>query len=93
MKAALVKSITEEILIGKQWVFGITETNRGFLRTVMVPISDRTSSTLLPIIKEFISKEAAFVCSDKWRAYSNLSSLGYNHAVVNHAKNFIARSE
>ena len=68
-----------------QWVFGgICRDTRHFF---MVPVPDRTSDTLLAIIKEYI--EPGTIISDCWKAYDCLGSEGYTHLKVNHKLNFV----
>ena len=49
----------------------------------------RDAKTLLPLIQDWVSVEAAYLVSDEWKAYSKLRNLNYNHKTVNHSKNFI----
>jgi hypothetical protein len=51
-------------------------------------VSDRSSSTLLEIIKRRI-KPGSHIVTDCWGAYNDLTSLGYKHSTVNHSKNFV----
>ena len=69
-----------------QWVFGgiCHETRQFFL----VPVEDRTSETLLKIIKEKI-KPGTTIISDCWQAYDCLSKHGFQHLKVNHSINFL----
>ncbi|EFA11730.1 putative transposase-like protein [Tribolium castaneum] len=60
------------------------ETKRYFF----VAIPDRTSETLLSIIKERILPGTT-IMSDYWRAYDCLSQEHYHHLTVNHSLNFI----
>ena len=34
-------------------------------------------------------KPESIIYSDAWRAYNDLSQLGYKHYAVNHSKNFV----
>ena len=54
----------------------------------MVVVEDRSADTLIPIIQRFI-RPGTLTISDEWRAYSTLSSLGYQHQTVNHSHNFV----
>lgn len=69
----------------KQWVFGITErkTNKVFFEVV----SDRKKTTLLPIIRKYVSTSAV-IHHDDWPSYRKLCDYGYKHMVVNHTKGF-----
>ena len=48
----------------------------------------RNKETLIPIIKKYI-KPGSIIYSDKWGAYSTLSSHGYTHYQINHSANFV----
>ncbi len=65
---------------GKAVVFGILERN-GSVQTYAIP--DRKSKTIKPIIKDKIVKNA-FISSDEYHVYKDLSKLGYNHGTVCH---------
>ncbi|XP_042880721.1 uncharacterized protein LOC122258689 [Penaeus japonicus] len=73
-------------VIDGQWVFGgiCRETRDLFL----VPVEDRTSETLLAVIKERIAP-GSIIISDCWKAYNCLSHEGYRHLTVNHTYNFV----
>ncbi|GAB1610125.1 hypothetical protein Ahia01_001298500 [Argonauta hians] len=66
--------------VANQWVFG------GFCRTskkgFLVAVPDRTSDTLLPLIKQYI-RPGSIIFSDMWAAYN------YIHQAVNHKRNFV----
>lgn len=68
------------------WVFGGIE--RGTNNVFMVEVNDRSASTLLPIIQQYV-KPGSTVISDEWRAYNRISSLGMTHETVNHSLNFV----
>ncbi len=68
-----------------QWVFGGYE--RGTGRTFMVPVEDRSTDTLLPVIKEWILPGTT-IYSDCWRAYNCLDTEGFQHLTVNHSLHF-----
>ena len=60
---------------------------RGTGRTFMVPVEDRSTETLLPIIQESI-KPGTIIFSDCWRAYNWLEAEGFKHLTVNHSLHF-----
>ena len=68
-----------------QWVFGGYE--RGTGRTFKVPVEDRSTDTLLQIIKEWILPGTT-IYSDCWRAYNSLDTEGFQHLTVNHSLHF-----
>ena len=68
------------------WVFGGVE--RGSGDAFMVEVQNRTTSTLLPIIQQYV-RPGTTVLSDEWRAYSQIPSLGMTHQTVNHSLNFV----
>ena len=51
----------------------------------MIPVNNRKQQTLIPIIKKWI-KPRSIIHSNCWKAYSNLSKMGYTHVTVNHSK-------
>ena len=50
--------------------------------TFMIPVDDRTSATLLSVIKDYIEPGTTII-SDCWKAYDCLASEGYKHFKVN----------
>lgn len=50
----------------QKWVFGMIE--RGTRRFVVVVVPDRTANTLIPIIRQYISRDST-IFSDMWRPY------------------------
>ena len=65
----------------RRWVFGIMQRKT---RLVWIqPVPRRSRVQLEPIIKEHIP-QGATICSDEWKAYSNLNDTGYCHYTVNH---------
>ena len=58
-------------------------TERGFMEVV----EKRDANTLIPIIQRWV-KPGTKIHSDCWKAYSSLESLGYEHVMVNHSKEF-----
>lgn len=73
-------------IIEGQWVFGGTE--RGSRNFFLVPVPDRSSKTLVKIIKENI-KDGTTIYSDCWKAYDRLDEDGFQHLTVNHSHNFV----
>ena len=74
-------------VLPRQWVFGgiCRETKEVF----MCLVDDRTSTTLMTKIKEFIEPETT-IYSDCWSAYKALEmDKEYNHRTVNHSYNFV----
>lgn len=69
-----------------QWVFGGIE--RGTRKFFMVAVEDRTSETLVNIIKNKIRPNTT-IYSDCWKSYDNLDKEGYSHLTVNHSLNFV----
>ncbi len=69
-----------------QWIFGGIERDSG--RIFLVPVEDRTSATLVGIIKTWI-KPGSTIYSDCWKGYSCLEDNGYEHLTVNHSVNFV----
>lgn len=69
----------------KQWVFGITQ--RKSQKVYFKLVSDRTKSTLLPLILQHISK-SAIIHHDDWPGYRNLHQYGYKHLFVKHTDHF-----
>lgn len=69
-----------------QWVFGGIE--EGSRKCFIVAVETRAEKELLPIIKDWI-EPGTLIISDCWKAYINLSKNGYEHACVNHSKEFV----
>ncbi|XP_018368673.1 PREDICTED: uncharacterized protein LOC108764789 [Trachymyrmex cornetzi] len=73
-------------LIKGQWIFGGYE--QGSKKMFIVPVEDRTETTLLPVIKEWILPGTTIV-SDCWKSYDCLNNEGFQHLTVNHSYNFV----
>ena len=76
-------------IVPQQWIFGgyDRESKKGFL----IPVPDRTASTLLAVIREYILP-GAIIYSDQWAAYSGITDLegmNYTHHTVCHDRNFV----
>ena len=69
---------------GKTPVFGLLK-RRGKVYTKI--ISDASSASLLPIIKEKIIPDS-IVYTDTWRGYNYLDISGFKHCRINHSKIF-----
>jgi transposase-like protein len=69
-----------------QWVFGGIERDSG--RTFFVPVPDRSTETLMAVIRDWIERGTA-VISDCWRTYYHLEEEGYPHLTVNHSIGFV----
>ena len=65
----------------KTVVFGMLEEGGDIVTHV---VADRRSGTLLPIIRQTVTKGAK-VSTDEWLAYCGLGSKGYVHSRVNHS--------
>jgi transposase-like protein len=52
-------------------------------QVILYPVSDRTETTLLPIIERHVEKGAT-IYSDGWSAYCPLNEMGYSHFTVLH---------
>ena len=72
----------------KQWVFGITE--KGTNKIFMEIVENRRKTTLLPLIRKYISTSST-LHHDDWSAYRCLRDLGYKDLIVNHSKEFKSR--
>lgn len=57
-------------------------------RVFLCTVPNRTSQTLERIIQKFVHKDTIIV-TDAHAGYNGLTSLGYQHAVVNHAHQFV----
>ncbi|KAJ8932577.1 hypothetical protein NQ314_014568 [Rhamnusium bicolor] len=69
-----------------QWVFGGIE--RGSRKFFMVAVEDRSSETLLSIIREKIRPNTT-IHTDGWKSYDCLDENSYSHLTVNHSVNFV----
>jgi transposase-like protein len=67
-------------------VFGGIE--RGSGRTFLVAVNDRSTETLIGLIKKWI-RPGTTVITDCWAAYRSLPDEGYTHLSVNHSITFV----
>ena len=58
-------------------------------RCIIWVVLQRNADTLLTIIENHIVAGST-IKSDEWKAYHNLSTLGYNHLTVNHSISFVS---
>lgn len=56
-------------------------------KVFLVHVPDRTSNTLLEIIKNRV-RPGSIIITDMFRSYAGLSNLGFNHMTVNHSVTF-----
>ena len=56
----------------------------------MIPVYNRKATTLLPLIKKWIAP-GSIIHSECWKAYTDLTKIGYTHVTINHSKEFINR--
>lgn len=76
-------------LLSQEWLFGGVERRDDATCKMFIEyVPDRTSETLLSIIQRRIAPGTK-ILSDGWAAYQSLSTLGYEHEVVNHSINFV----
>ncbi|XP_071629481.1 uncharacterized protein [Temnothorax longispinosus] len=73
-------------LVRDNWIFGGYE--RGSKKIFIVPVQDRTKTTLLACIKKWILPGTT-IMSDCWKSYNCLNNEGFQHATVNHSLNFV----
>ena len=76
-------------IVPQQWIFGgyDRESKKGFL----IPVPDRTASTLLAVFREYILS-GTIIYSDQWAAYSGIAGfegMNYTHHTVCHDRNFV----
>ena len=67
-------------------VFGMVErTPRRAIR--LFEVEKRDARTLCKLVKENVAQGTA-IYTDKWKGYTALNTLGFNHQTVNHSENF-----
>ena len=69
----------------QMWILGIFD--RATKELFCFALPDRTSNTLIPIIKNFVDPSCR-VYTDGWASYSSLKQEGYDHRVVLHVDGF-----
>ena len=70
-----------------QWVFGAVE--RDSTKCVMIPVQNRSSATLIPLIRRYIAP-GSIIISDSWAAYNSISlDPNFEHLKINHSLNFV----
>ena len=79
-------NVGKHLALPQLWVFGaIDQVTR---RVVVESVESRDADTLLPIIVS-TTVPGSTVFSDMWKAYNQLSAIGYTHQTVNHKVNFV----
>lgn len=69
------------------WVLGLLE--RGSKKVVLIPIPDRSASTLHPLIEQYVLPGSTII-TDCWAAYGRLGQNEFfTHLTVNHSINFL----
>ena len=72
------------------WLFGgIERREDGEFRCFVRLVYDRSAEHLTHIIRQHVAL-GTHIMTDGWRAYSELSRLGYSHSVVIHEDNFVS---
>ena len=75
-------------MLAQEWLFGgVERATNGAWKVFIEPVADRSSETLLEIIRRRIAPGTRII-SDGWQAYRTLGDLGYIHEVVIHEDNF-----
>lgn len=75
-------------MTGQIWVLGMLEVGGMHPYPVFQVIPDRSSRTLLPIIKFYV-RRGTTIATDCWRSYQQLQQHGYVHQTVNHSRHFV----
>ena len=70
------------------WVVGGLERDSNPQRIFLEAVVKRNSRTLGPLLVRRITSGTRVV-TDGWGGYVNLSTLGFDHVVVNHSENFV----
>jgi transposase-like protein len=76
------------------WVFGgieVYEDKSIKPKAFMVPVENRSASTLMAVIKARI-RPGTTIYSDLWKSYNTITEEGYQHGTVNHSKEFKSSS-
>jgi hypothetical protein len=72
------------------WVFGAVVRGTRHRSSFMKIVKNRKKNTLQPAVEENISKNIKLLVSDSWVSYEDLGTIGYNHKIVNHSKNYVS---
>lgn len=79
-------------LLTGQWILGGIERLEGGgadkQKMFLIPVPDRTSQTLVAIIKEYVLPGTT-IMTDCWASYNSLAENDYLHLTVNHQINFV----
>ena len=73
-------------LVEGHWVLGGIE--RGTDKTFFVPVSERDSATLIPIVQQYV-RHGTTIYTDLWKSCDCLAQYGYVHGTVNHSQHFV----
>ena len=60
----------------------------GRQKNLLIAVEDRSAATLLPIINNYV-RQGSKIYSNEWKAYQQLTDLGFEHDTVCHKYNFI----
>ncbi|KAI6647775.1 hypothetical protein LOD99_8490 [Oopsacas minuta] len=72
--------------LSEKWVFGGSD--RVTKEAFMVTVEDRSASTLIPIIEQYI-KSGTIIQSDEWASYNLIPPATFTHLTVNHSIQFV----
>ena len=57
-------------------------------QTFFVPVPQRDSATLIPIVLQYV-RRGMTIYTDMWKAYDSLDRCGYVHGTVSHSQTFV----
>lgn len=72
----------------QSWALCICDTSYTPARGFVVPVNNRSTNTILPIIRSKV-RPGSIIVTDEWRSYNRLSLQGYMHQTVCHRYNFV----